>query len=202
MAATNRRGIFSLLDVRERQGAGVWSTKEDVWLTPSPYYGPAPQTGYFGGGYPTVSTVDRIDYSNDTATASVKGPLSFARYYLAATGNSSYGYFGGGSTVSTVDRIDYSNDTATASAKGPLSLARGILAATGNSSFGYFGGGVPSYSTVDRIDYSNDTAEAAPKGPLSLARIAYLAATGNAVLWLLWWWWSSCKINSRSYRLL
>jgi hypothetical protein len=45
---------------------------------------------------------------------------------LAATGNSSFGYFGGGfpGPVSTVDRIDYSNDTATASPKGPLSLAR------------------------------------------------------------------------------
>jgi hypothetical protein len=43
-----------------------------------------------------VSTVDRIDYSNDTATASPKGPLSVARNRLAATGNSSFGYFGGG----------------------------------------------------------------------------------------------------------
>ena len=74
------------------------------------------------------STVDRIDYSNDTATASPKGPLSSARYNLAATGNISFGYFGGG-IVSTVDRIDYSNDTATASPKGPLSLARISLAA-------------------------------------------------------------------------
>ena len=36
--------------------------------------------GYFGAGYDDnpnrVSTVDRIDYSNDTATASPKGPLS------------------------------------------------------------------------------------------------------------------------------
>ena len=35
--------------------------------------------GYFAGGYPPsggMSTVDRIDYSNDTATAAVKGPLS------------------------------------------------------------------------------------------------------------------------------
>ena len=44
--------------------------------------------GYFGGGHPAKSTVDRIDYSNDTATASPKGPLSVARYALAATGNS------------------------------------------------------------------------------------------------------------------
>jgi hypothetical protein len=81
----------------------------------------------FGGGNPgSVSTVDRIDYSNDTATASVKGPLSLARNRGAATGNISFGYFGGGfpGPLSTVDRIDYSNDTATASPKGPLSLAR------------------------------------------------------------------------------
>jgi hypothetical protein len=93
---------------------------------------------------------------------------------LAATGNSSFGYFGGGGnpgSVSTVDRIDYSNDTATASPKGPLSAARYRLAATGNSSYGYFGGGFPgTRSTVDRIDYSNDTATASLKGPLSLAR--------------------------------
>ena len=47
--------------------------------------------GYFGGGNypsPAVSTVDRIDYLNDTATASVKGPLSAALYIdSAATGN-------------------------------------------------------------------------------------------------------------------
>ena len=61
------------------------------------------------------STVDRIDYSNDTATAAVKGPLSLARHGVTATGNSSFGYFGGGAGIySTVDRIDYSNDTATA----------------------------------------------------------------------------------------
>ena len=93
---------------------------------------------------PVVSTVDRIDYSNDTATASPKGPLSLARYGLAATGNTSFGYFGGGAPgtgKTSVDRIDYSNDTATAVAKGPLSAARRSMAATGNQSFGYFGGG-------------------------------------------------------------
>ena len=42
------------------------------------------------------SRVDRIDYSNDTATASPKGPLSVARGELGATGNQNFGYFGGG----------------------------------------------------------------------------------------------------------
>ena len=42
------------------------------------------------------STVDRIDYSNDTATASPKGPLSAVDRYIEATGNASFGYFAGG----------------------------------------------------------------------------------------------------------
>ena len=78
---------------------------------------------YFGGGGPgPLSTVDRIDYSNDTGTASVKGPLTVAKWYMGATGNASFGYFGGSypAAASSVDRIDYSNDTATASAKGTI----------------------------------------------------------------------------------
>ena len=160
------RGIFRLKQVYEEQLSGNWSIKPDVWLSPSPFFG-SWDYGYFGGGaQPTrVSTVDRIDYSNDTDTASPKGPLSGPTDFLAATGNADFGYFAGGQTPSTtskVDRIEYGNDTVTASLKGPLSSARYVLAATGNGSFGYFGGGglSPSFSTVDRIDYSNDTATA------------------------------------------
>ena len=182
MAVTNKRGIFSLLDVRERQGLGVWSVKSDVWTS---FFEQAHPFGYFAGGAPAVSTVRRVDYSNDTVTTSDRGPLSLARGRLAATGNSSYGYFGGGfpGTYSTVDRIDYLNDTVTASPKGPLSLARSTLAATGNASFGYFGGGyiLPNpVSSVDRIDYSNDTATASPKGPLSASRRDLVATSAAA----------------------
>ena len=162
-------------------GGGTWfgfmaaKNMQALWVSAwIPY-------GYFGGGRllspSTLYTrVDRIDYSNDTATAVSKGPLTIARYRLAGTGNSSFGYFGGGynnspaTVYSRVDRLDYSNDTATAVSKGPLSLARQMLAATGNSSFGYFGGGYnlpTTYSRVDRIDYSNDTPTAAVKGPVS-----------------------------------
>ena len=54
-----------------------------------------PNTGYFGGGRDssgpgTGSTVDRIDYSNDTATASPKGPLTNSARDLSATGNASF----------------------------------------------------------------------------------------------------------------
>ena len=45
---------------------------------------------WFGGGNPSpgavVSTVQRITYATDTATANVRGPLSAARYQLAAAG--------------------------------------------------------------------------------------------------------------------
>ena len=163
--------VFSLEVVYRLQTIGDWPTTASVGVSPSPY-----PYGYFGGGFfePSAeySTVDRIDYSNDTATASVRGPLSLARAFFTATGNGSYGYFGGGYATppnvaySRVDRIDYSNDTATASTKGPLGAARYLLAATGNGSYGYFGGGIPANtSRVDRIDYSNDTATASPKGP-------------------------------------
>jgi len=144
-----RQDVFGLETVYRLQVEGLWSAKSDVWITPSPFYVPAPDVGYFGGGgLPgSVSTVDRIDYSNDTATASPKGPLSAVRYGSGATGNGSYGYFGGSfPALSTVDRIDYSNDTSTASSKGPLSFARGYgMGAPGNSSYGWFGGVMSHY---------------------------------------------------------
>ena len=111
--------------------------------------------GYFGGGgnpsiSVNISTVDRIDYSNDTADTVAKGPLNVGRRLFAATGNASFGYFGGGlnpttspSRLSSVDRVEYANDTATASPKGPLSAGRYSLASTGNQNFGYFAGGYP-----------------------------------------------------------
>ena len=133
------RGIFRLKQVYEEQLSGNWSTKGDVWNTPSPFLSPGPAPfGYFGGGNTPssgyVSTVERIDYSNDTATAAVKGPLSAAKQSTTgATGNASFGYFTGvlpgpSPEGTTVDRIDYSNDTATASPKGSLSAGRAYSA--------------------------------------------------------------------------
>jgi hypothetical protein len=145
--------------------------------------------GWFGGGFSTVSpfsgnisVIDRIDFSNDSLSASPRGLLNVARFSLAATGNSNFGWFGGGSAgpipapvaVSTVDRIDFSNDSATASPRGNLSLEMSNLAATGNSNYGWFGG---SGSLVNRIDFSNDSATALPRGLLGSSRPV---ATGNS----------------------
>ena len=88
--------------------------------------------GVWGGGTKR-SVIDRIDYSNDTATAAVKGPLSVAKRITGAAGNQSYGYAAGGATgnggpdTTSVDRIDYVNDTPTTSPKGHYLLQDNIM---------------------------------------------------------------------------
>ena len=161
---------------------------------------PPPPAGYFAGGYnynPSgsgndVTKVERIDFSNDTATALIRGDISnVPGNQVSVTSNLTHGYIAGGHVVpvkSTISRIDYANDTATAAVKGPLSLARGQASAFGNKDYGYNAGGMnfigsPSfsaiaYSTVDRIDYANDTVAASQKGPLSAAT-AYQSGGGN-----------------------
>jgi hypothetical protein len=148
--------------------------------------------GWFGGGglsptsFTRTSTVDRIDFSNDSATASVRGPLSLVRDQPSATGNSNYGWFGGGinptpARISTVDRIDFSNDAAIVSTRGSLSSVRAASGAVSNSNYGWFGGGdtPTTVSTVDRIDFSSDLSATSLRSPLSLARFG-VAATGNS----------------------
>ena len=142
--------------------------------------------GYFGGGgfSPIGSVVDRVDYSNDTATALGRGSLNIVRHQFSATGNESYAYWAGGETpseVSSIDRFDYKNDTAIAAPKGPLSAIWFGTGSAGNSSYGYFAGGRSSgtyRTTVHRIDYSNDLATAVIKGPITSARY-HLTATGT-----------------------
>ena len=90
--------------------------------------------GYFGGGGPpNVSTIDRIDFSNETTSAPGNN-LPQARRQLAAVSNNSYGYFAGGFAppeVCTIDRLDFSNETTSAPGNN-LSQAREQLAAVSN----------------------------------------------------------------------
>ena len=141
--------------------------------------------GWWAGGYapsppPAAlrSTIDRVTFASDTATASVRGPLTNANFRLAATGTTSNGWFGGGYNGSIVERVTFATDTATASVRGPLSAGRAYLAAsTDSTTYGWFGGG-GGLSTVDRITYATDTATATARGPLSSAR-GYMGATSG-----------------------
>ena len=72
-----------------------------------------------------LSSVDRVDYSNDTAAATPKGPLTQATGLYAATGSHNFGYWSAfPSSITTLDRIDYSNDTTNASVRGQLVVGR------------------------------------------------------------------------------
>ena len=145
-----------------------------------------------GGGSGPKSTVNRITYATDTATASVRGPLSGTKWGVGAAGNTTDGWFGGGyGDGSAVDRITYATDTATASVRGPLSVSFYSSAAAGNYTYGWWGGawtGSGFTTTVNRITYATDTATASVRGPLSLARNR-AAATGNSD----YGWWGGGK---------
>ena len=137
--------------------------------------------GWFGGGYVYTgsnvyySTIDRITYATDTATASVRSFLSRNIARLAATGTTTDGWFGGGysnspapATLSTVQRITYATDTAGVSVRGPLSAGKYELTATGDATYGWFaGGGYPTTSIVQRITYATDTNTASLRGPMA-----------------------------------
>ena len=80
------------------------------------------------------TNVQRITYATDTATASVRGPLSVDVFFLAAsTDDTTYGWWGGGlPATSVVQRITYATDTVTASLKVPLTAAKyGAAASSG-----------------------------------------------------------------------
>ena len=147
--------------------------------------------GYSACGSPTrgapnpYTQIDRIDYTNDTATALLKGNVIEPRQTVSsATANNTHGYVAGGQhpQTSAINRTDFANDTATAVAKGPLTITRRGHGGVGNNSYGYFGGGNDGsdyVSSVDRVDFSNDSPTAVVKGPLSTNQRA-MGATGNA----------------------
>ena len=155
-------------------------TTNETILSPSGF-GPSPTSygygatgnqnyGYFVGGS-SSTYVRRIDYSNDTAQVSMRGPLTSNAPYCCATGNADYGWVLVGpswSNQSGINRIDFANDSATASPRGPLSSSHGYRGSTGSNDYGYFCGGWPSYSTVHRVDFANDTGTQFTKGPLSV----------------------------------
>jgi hypothetical protein len=151
--------------------------------------------GYFGGGdipnaptpgTTTISTISRLDFSNETVS-NPGNNLPSGRELLAATSSSAYGYFGGGSfpnepaagstNINTISRLDFSNETLSDPGKN-LPSARSELAATSSNSYGYFGGGDPGGTTISRLDFSNETVSDPGKNLPSNRR--KLAATSNS----------------------
>jgi len=148
--------------------------------------------GYFAAGYSTspsstvLSQTQRIDFTNDTATAVLKGNLTIPGPMQSdkqsGTGSPNHGYIAGGNPASTnADRIDYANDTATATLKSSvLATSSTRLGAVSNTDYGYFGGGYSggNKTTVSRLDFSNDSGGGVAKGDLAIATYA-LTGVGN-----------------------
>ena len=184
------RGVFRLRDLYDLKIEDEWVDLGDVWISPSPFFGPPPNTGYFGGGTPGPrSTMDKLTYSSDT-TAAVPGAfLTFqqgdsetGRFGLSATGNSDAGYFGGGSGSSpttVVEKLVYSSDTTSRIPGADLTIGRYGVAATGDSSFGYFSGGI-GISSIDKTNYSTDTTTLIPGSNLSINRNNHAASSARA----------------------
>jgi hypothetical protein len=188
------RGVFSLIEIVPIKLEDNWVPLTDVWVAPSPSALPkrysdgvesTADTGRFISGFPGVS--DKVTYSTDITTLA-PGITFSNREHLAATGNSTHGYFGGGGRysdkTSRMDKVSYSSDTSVQVPTAQLSSTRYYLAATGNSTKGYFGGGSigpgssNAQATMDKVTYSTDITVATPTANLSGARY-YLAATGN-----------------------
>ena len=94
------RGTFILSEVLLEIKDNNWVPPEEVYLND-----PIPDAGYFGG---ETSIMDKVSYSSDTRTTVPSAFLISSRSVLAATGNSTSGYFGGGftgtGTISTMNK--------------------------------------------------------------------------------------------------
>lgn len=146
------------------------------------------QYGYnaAGGPAPTVSTVKRIDFNNDTVTVPIRGNLTGGRTYPAGFSNLSHGWTGGGGDypvpftgTTKIERLDLQNDDTNSNIRGPLNVVRNGPGAFVSQSYGYFVGGNAGsppgthYTTTDRLDLSNDLPTTSSRGNLAAAR--YLA---------------------------
>jgi hypothetical protein len=138
--------------------------------------------------------MEKVTYSSDTTAAVPTANLIVARHFLAATGNSTAGYFGGGNAIlvnrSTMDKVTYASDTTAASSWCRIKCCS--LWSCRNRKLNsrilwwwYYPGSIDQQWIRSLI--RSDTTAAVPGASLSAAR-RYLAATGNSDCRILWWW--------------
>ena len=191
-----KSNIFSLELLYKKQLEGSWSTINDVFVFQGPSNIPN-NTGFIGGGKnasqnpaPNVSSTQKIDFANDSATAVTKGSLNTAVHDSGGGSSTTHGYWAGGkdasnNNISTLSRIDYANDTAVASPKGE-GPARSNTAGCSNDTHGYWLGGSPSYPRIFRTTWANDTATQVSPGannPRSYSWVQAAAAGNQDFAW-------------------
>jgi len=76
-------GAFTLGELRSGRLTGEWLHPDVIT-----------NYGWFGGGYVFLtlsSSVDRINFSNDSITPTIRGNLTLAKQHLSATSNTPIG---------------------------------------------------------------------------------------------------------------
>ena len=165
-------GVFSLRKVYKKQVQNVTDNNFASWPEGSTY-------GYYvGGTSPTIATIARLDFFNETASNpgnNYPSPIRGA----AATSNNFYAYIGGNVYGCLVRRLDFSNETVSDPVNDFLT-ARRNSAATQSGSYCYFAGGYDGtnyINTITRLDFTNETVSD-PGNDLPTAR-GFLAPASN-----------------------
>ena len=155
--------------------------------------------GYFTGGLTQdstdnhLSTTDRIDFSNETVSASFNIYNNRSQFAAAQSGQSitfkggsyTYGYFGGGysipgTTLNFLTRLDFSSET-NSNLPGFAELKTASYAhfSCSNSYYSYFAGGstvlASDISTIQRLDFATEVASSTGRN------IDVTATTGGSI---------------------
>jgi hypothetical protein len=132
-----------------------------------------------------LSRIERIIYSSDTSTASLRGPLDVIRVQARAVSTTNYGWIAGGRNppnsnqlVTSICRIDFNSDTQTTPVRSNLTSGSQGMSYTNNSTYGWFTLGATS-SGINRIEFLNDTVNAIQRAFTQSGKSLTASATGS-----------------------
>ena len=158
------RGPISLA----RHNTAAVGNTTDGWITGG--------TTDSSGMPPGRSIVDRIIFSADLSTTSVRNPLPQGISAHASASNTSAGWLFSGYAatfpVSNVYRLTFANDTSALSTRGPIQVIRNNHDAAWNSQNAWiYGGGngidQAGFQQVERMTFASDTSATSFRGTLN-----------------------------------
>lgn len=168
--------------------------------------------GWFAGGQSgtaILSSVERIDFNNDTVNTDIRGALPRNTVFASSAETKDNGYiFGGANTATTgapaaffnssVTRITYANDETQALFRVNLpSIYHRWSATTASKNYAYTSGGFnttpamgsnngnSANSITNRLDFSNDSSGLITKGSLSIARMKFSSVSNDNHGWYI-----------------
>ena len=176
------RGIFSLREIKEEKDLGLGVDINSVFIVPESET--SSNFGYCGGGANVsndqVTTMQKVNFAEDTTALAPGADLISARYLFATLGSSTAGYFTSANPeISNTDKVTYSTDTCAYTPSANLATTRNRMGGVSNSTHGYWSGGWPGpQTTADKLTFATDTTASFPAAQLSLARRG-LRGVGN-----------------------